>query len=39
MDRGSTDAEFNGGIGDRFAGPNERNGSSSELDREGSWHG
>ena len=39
MNRGSTDAEFDGGSGDRFAGPDERNGSSSELDREGSWHG
>jgi len=39
MDRGSSDAEFNDGSNDLLAGTGERDGSSSELDREGSWDG
>ena len=39
MDRGSGDAEFNDGSNDVLSGTGERDGSSSELDREGSWDG
>ena len=39
MDRGSGDAEINDGSGDVLAGADERDGSPSELDREGSWDG
>ena len=39
MDRGSGDAEFNDGSNDVLSGTGESDGSSSELDREGSWDG
>ena len=39
MDRGSGDAEFNDGSSDVLAGTDERDGSASELDREGSRDG
>ncbi len=39
MDRGSGDAEFNDVSSDVLAGTGERDGSASELDREGSRDG
>ena len=39
MDRGSGDAEINDGSGDVLAGADERDGTPSDLDREGSWDG